>query len=183
MTSNNHNPTDVSPAAQTVTTTDDATTEVKEKVGISLIGAIALNCLLIGAAVFAYHRFIVPKPVSIGLIDVQKIVSVLENQTRKVIVDNLNATDAERNAAAYAFEQKMMTLQKVIKDISNKCNCNLVVKAALLNASSGKAIDYTEEAMNLMGLNNIDQVRPAATTEEAKPKELPSTNASGAPLN
>ena len=161
----------------------DSKSESNEKVGISLLSAILLNFVLIGTTVFAYHRFIAPKPVSTGVVDVQKIVTILENQTRQVLVEKVDATDSERNAAAYAFEQRMVSLQKVIKDIGAQCNCNLIVKAAVLNSGSGKVTDYTEQALSQLGGNSTASNPSSTAIAEPKPQELPATNAVGAPIN
>ena len=122
-----------------------------EKVGIGVVPAVLLTLFTSIASVAIYHQFIVPKPVKFGLLDVQKISSNIENEARATIVNNLNATDADRENAAKRYESKLLSLQEAINKIGSDCNCVLIVKAAALNAKGGKLTDYTADAEKMLG--------------------------------
>lgn len=123
-----------------------------EKVGIGLVPAVALSMFVSGALMAFYHFYVAPKPVQFALMDVQKLSSSIENEARQSIVNNLEATPEQRAVAAATYEGKMRALQDVINKIGKDCDCVLVVKAAALNTSNNKLMDYTASAEKLLGL-------------------------------
>lgn len=141
--------------SQTVTTEDTKNSEV---VGVSLWMAILMSFLAAIMSIAFYHFVIAPKPPKkLAVIDVQAISSTLENDARKSLVENLEATDADREAAAKAFEAKMKTLQSIVTQVGAECDCTLLIKAALLNNSSNKSngiVDYTSEVREKLGLTD-----------------------------
>ena len=129
----------------------------QESVGVSLLMAILMSLLSVVIGLAFYHFTLAPKEQKFSVIDLQSINATLENEARKTIVDNVNATEADRNSAAILYESKMKALQATLNQIGNECSCVLVVKAAILNNSNNKRnniVDYTAEAREKLGLND-----------------------------
>ncbi len=145
-------------ADETISSQPNIVDEVKnaEVVGVSLLMAILMSFLAAIISIAFYHFFLTIKPPKkLAVIDVQAISSSLENEARQSLVENLNATDADREAAAKAFEDKMKTLQSIVTQVGTECDCTLLIKAALLNNSSNSAngiSDYTIHVREKLGL-------------------------------
>jgi len=136
-----------------------------EYVGISLFMAILMSLISVVIGLIFYHFTLAPKEQKLAVIDLQSINAILENEARKTIVDNVNATDADRASAAALYESKMKSLQATLNQIGNDCGCVLIVKAAILNNSNNKKnniVDYTSEAREKLGLGE-------ASTSKATP--------------
>lgn len=137
----------------------------KEKAGVSLVMAIVMSFLASVICLGFYHFVTAKKPTQFAMVDVQSITSAFENQARATIVDNVNATDADREVAANEFEAKMRSLQSVIAKVGVECDCVLLVKAAVLNAKNSTIAlkDYTPIIAEQMGVQ-VGSKRPVAET-------------------
>ena len=143
---------------ETTENSGQSATSVTEVMGVSLFMAIFMSFLAGIICVVFYHFTIAPKSAKkLAVIDVQAISSGLENEARRVLVENLNATDADREAAAKEFEKQMKDLQSIVTQVGSECDCTLLIKAALLNNSNNKTngiMDYTAEVREKLGMAN-----------------------------
>ena len=174
---------DITAIEQATTSSESNTSLNTEKVGVSLLMAISMSFLAALICLVFYHFILAPKPIKLGLLDVQSLSTSLENQARQAIVENINATDAEREAAANVFESKMKTLQGIITQIGNDCQCVLLVKAAALNSrnTSLPMMDYTNVAREQLGIQVASAPAvPTAVAPTTAPAE-PQTATSAAP--
>ncbi|TDR30289.1 hypothetical protein [Hydromonas duriensis] len=166
------------------TVMDDANDMMNEHVGISLVAAIVLCFAMSLMSVVLYHFYIAPKPTKFGLLDVQKITSLIENQARQTIVENLNASEAQQQAARNSFEYNMRNLQEVINKTGDECQCVLIVKAATLNTQSKRLPDYTAQAIERMNLQPVAApVAPVAAPQVAPSAPAVPADRIGVPTN
>ena len=125
--------------------------------GVSLWLAIVMSFLASILIVSFYHFMVVRgKPsLTIGLVDLQAIMREIEEEARKSMVDNENATDEQRSKAASIYESRMKNLQTAITEVGKNCQCTLMIKAAFLNNETNKEhgiTEYTSDVRKLIGL-------------------------------
>ena len=122
-------------------------------VGVGL--AIAMSFIAALATTAFYHFTFNPAKFKFAVVDIQSISNEIETEARNIMVNKPDATEAERNAAAQSYETKMKTLQTVVNQVGDECNCVLVIKAAVLNNKnndSNHIVDYTATVKQKMGL-------------------------------
>lgn len=138
---------------------DTTETVVTESPGVSLWLAIAMSFLASILMVLFYHIMVVrDRPsLTIGLVDLQTIMREIEDEARKSMVDNENATDEQRSKAASIYETRMKTLQTAINEVGKNCQCTLMIKAAFLNNENNKdhgIKEYTSDVRKMIGLGD-----------------------------
>lgn len=148
--------------------TADETRDSGNGAGVSPLVCVLLTIAVTCMSLFAYHKFMANKAQKFAVVDIQKLTASFENEARRAIVENLDATDADREAAAARYESRMMGLQKAIKTVGDECDCVLLVKAVSLNNEAGRLTDLTKKVHGLV--EGDMQEMPAETMTPALPK-------------
>ena len=154
------------------TETTPETTAVKDDsswLGLALNGAITLVTVI--AVVMAYHFLVaVPSKQKIAVVDISEVLSLKELEvTASAAKPGL--TDAQRGESFEMIGKFAKEMEAAISEMQQECGCLLLVKAAVVKASSSE--DMTPVLKQRLGMDSLDQAELV--------KQLQSQGGSGQP--
>lgn len=131
-------------------------------------------------AIFAYDRWVAPKPRQIAVLSLQSVLDAKQAQFADV-VSRSGATDDDRVRALQGVDEFMVRLEKEVAAIQADCpNCVVLVRDAVVGRGD---VDLTPVLMSRLGMadlnlvevqerirRNVRSAAPDRGTPVAKPK-------------
>jgi hypothetical protein len=125
-------------------------------------------------ALIAYHHWFAPKVVRFATIDVAHVVDLKQLQLT-AMTTKAGITDRDREAAFSELSVFARDIEQALNDVRAECDCTLLVRQAIVQASLP---DMTEALKQKMGLNGLDARQLAA---DIAGKPVGPTSGSGTP--
>lgn len=137
--------------------------------GFALNGAITLVTVI--AVLMAYHFLVaVPSKQKIAVVDIADILSLKQLEVT-VAASKPGVTDAQRGESFELIGKFAKEMEAAIAEVQQECGCLLLVKAAVVKASSSE--DMTPVLKQRLGMDRLDQAELV--------KQLQSQGGSGQP--
>ena len=137
--------------------------------GLALNGAITLVTVI--AVLMAYHDLVaVPSKQKIAVIDIADVLSLKQLEVT-VAASKPGVTDAQRGESFELIGKFAKEMEAAISEMQQECGCLLLVKAAVVKASSSE--DMTPVLKQRLGMDSLDQAELV--------KQLQSQGGSGQP--
>ena len=137
--------------------------------GLALNGAITLVTVI--AVLMAYHYLVaVPSKQKIAVVDIADVLSLKQLEVT-VAASKPGMTDAQRGESFEMIGKFAKEMETAIAEMQQECGCLLLVKAAVVKASSSE--DMTPVLKQRLGMDNLNQAEMV--------KQLQSQGGSGQP--
>lgn len=121
--------------------------------GLALNGAITLVTVI--AVVMAYHYLVaVPSKQKIAVVDIADVLSLKQLEVT-VEASKPGVTDAQRGESFELIGKFAKEMETAIAEIQQECGCLLLVKAAVVKASSSE--DMTSVLKQRLGMDSLNQ--------------------------
>lgn len=110
----------------------------------------ALTVLTVVAVLAVYDRYVVRPMKQIAIVDVAEVLRLKEKQFAQAIT-SAGSSESDRSAVVSAAGEFARKLPAALAEVSNECNCLVLVKAAVVG-DPGNAIDLTDAVKRKVGL-------------------------------
>ncbi len=118
---------------------------------------IAITLVSVIAVLMAYHFLVaVPSKQKIAVVDIAGVLSLKELEIT-VAASKPGVTDAQRGESFEVIGKFAKEMEAAIAEMQQECGCLLLVKAAVVKASSSE--DMTPVLKQRLGMDSLDQAQ------------------------